>query len=232
MKSLIVFIAILLPLVAAMPARAEDKQIAIQLVVDDSGLLTSPQEADLLKQRLLAQLKSLLKRREYAGARLDVITTSHGRTRWIGELKDLKDHERALALVELMPSKPDHCNSLGQSFTALGNNIRQRTAEGFTHIHVLVFSSLIDTGGPCDDVVVITLPQLPPEMDISAELTARETVKRVSFFWVNPHQIRIWSEKLNAMNNWASTSEKKFEFLGEEETRFVISKGKIMGGRR
>lgn len=232
MKNIILIIALSFTLAMTLPASAEDKRLAIELVVDDSALLTSPQEADLLKQRLLAQLKSLLKRREYANARLDVITTSLGRTSWVGELKDLRDHERALALVELIPSKPDYCNSLASSFAVLGNNIRQRSAEGFTHIDVLIFSSLIDTGGPCSEEVTITLPQLPPELDVSAELTARDTVKRVSFFWVNPHQLRIWSEKLRDMNAWASTSEKKFELLGEEETRFVISKGKFIGGRR
>ena len=228
----ILMLVLTLSLAVVLPVIAEERQIAIQLMVDDSGLLTSPEEADLLKQQLLSQLKSLLKRREYSTARLDVITTSLGRNRWIGELKDLKDRERAGALVELMPSRPDHCNSLAQGFTALGNNIRQRTAEGFTHIHVLVFSSLIDTGGPCDEKVVITLPQLPPEMDITDELTARDSVKRVSFYWVNPHQQRIWLEKLRSMTTWGSAPDRKFEFLGEEETRFAISKGKIMGGRR
>jgi len=232
MKKLILMLLLALPLAVTLPVTAEEKQIAIQLMIDDSGLLTSPEEADVLKQQLLSQLKSLLKRREYSMARLDVITTSLGRTRWIGDLKDLKDRERASTLVELMPSRRDHCNSLAQSFTALGNNIRQRTAEGYTHIHVLIFSSLIDTGGPCDEEVVITLPQLPPELDIVDELTARDSVKRVSFYWVNPHQQRIWSEKLRSMIVWGSAPDRKFEFLGEEETRFAISKGKIMGSRR
>ena len=232
MKHLLIFVLLLSGFFSVSEIQADEKRHAILVVFDDSGLVSEPAEADALKLRLLGHLQSLLKRREYANARLDVITTSLGRTRWVGDLRDLKDRERGAVLVSLIPSKPDRCNNLSKSFRALGENIRARSAEGYSNIQVLIFSSLIDTGGVCEEQVVIKLPQMPPDIDVSAELSSTDTVKRISFYWVNPHQHRVWSEKLRPLSKWASDNGVEYEFLSTEETRYAINKRKIMGARR
>jgi len=216
----------------ATDVKAQESKVGIQLIIDESGVISDPEEAGIFKMRLLAQLKSLLRKRDYATARLDVISTSMGRTLWVGELAELKDIERAEELIEVIETKPNHCNNLGAAFRELDYNLAQRTAEGYDKVYVLVFSSLINTPRDCGSNVTIKLPQPPPKTDIASILTAHDQIEQVSFYWVNPHQKFVWLEKLDPAVKWLQSSAKKFEFHDIEASRYALKKGSIIEVRR
>lgn len=177
----------------SMPALAQEK-IALEIVMDDSGVLLDAGEAQTYKMLLLSHLKALSSKRAGANAKIEVISTAFGRTVWSGTpLMLRRDPARAQALVTAVTADPERCNHLPGAFAELRSNLAQLTREGFTDIHILIFSSLIHTPRPCDGIKTITLPQLPPhEGDIPGALTALPHIKSVSFYWVSPHQKIVW----------------------------------------
>lgn len=91
----------LLSLCISTGAYAKTSHTTLQIIMDDSGVLIHSKEADKYKLGLLSHIKDLVRKREYANAHIDVISTSIGRTIWSGLPSDLKRKpERALALVE------------------------------------------------------------------------------------------------------------------------------------
>ncbi|MGE0132388.1 MAG: hypothetical protein AB7U82_30265 [Blastocatellales bacterium] len=193
MKALILTILIAL----SAPALAQER-IAIELLIDDSGVLLDPQEAQTYKMMLLAHLKALATKRAGANARIEVISTALGRTVWSGTpLMIRRDPERAQALVTAVTADPGRCNNLPGAFLELKSNLAQLERDGVSDVHVVIFSSLVDTPRPCGEVKSITLPQMPPaDGDLNATLEGAQRIRSVSFFWVSPHQKRVWEEFL------------------------------------
>lgn len=181
----------------AAPSFAQER-IAIELLIDDSGVLLDPQEAQSYKLMLLAHLKALAVKRAGANARIEVISTALGRTIWSGTpLMVRRDPERAQALVNAVTSDPGRCNNLPGAFLELKSNLAQLERDGASEVHVVIFSSLVDTPRPCGEIKTITLPQMPPlEGDLNGTLSGATRVRSVSFFWVSPHQKRVWEEFL------------------------------------
>lgn len=191
--------AILLALLVAVstPILAQER-IAIELLIDDSGVLLEADAAKSHKLLLLSHLKALATKRSGANAKVEVISTSYGRTVWSGTpLAVRRDPGRAQALVDAIASDPGRCNNLPGAFAELRSNLAQLDREGVTAVHVIVFSSLVHTPRPCDQVQGITLPQLPPaEGDIAGVLGGLPHIRSVSFFWVSPHQRIVWEQFL------------------------------------
>jgi len=189
MKTLILTVL----LIVSVPSFAQER-IALELLIDDSGVLLEAQEANQYKLMLLAHLKALATRREGAQARIEVISTALGRTIWSGTPLSLRrDPARAIELVEAVKADPARCNALPGAFRELQSNLAQLERDGVSEIHIIVFSSLIHTPRPCADVTQITLPQLPPtEGDIPGAFAASTPIRSVSFFWVSPHQKFVW----------------------------------------
>lgn len=188
---------LLLMLAASVPVFAQER-IAIELLIDDSGVLLDPQDAHGYKMMLLAHLKALATRRAGANARIEVISTALGRTVWSGTpLMVRRDPERAQALVAAVTADPGRCNNLPGTFLELKSNLAQLERDGVSAVHVVIFSSLVDTPRPCGEVKTITLPQMPPaDGDLNGTLSGAQRIRSVSFFWVSPHQKRVWEEFL------------------------------------
>jgi len=100
-------------------AGAKQPELAIELIMDDSGVLIEAEQASHYKMAILAHLKRLARRRTEAHAQIDLISTSYGRTVWSGTPLELRRHPaRAQDLVEKTRSEPTRCNTcLGRSMS-------------------------------------------------------------------------------------------------------------------
>jgi len=185
-------------LVALSTTVLAQERIAIELLIDDSGVLLEADAAQSHKLLLLSHLKALSSKRAGANAKVEVISTSYGRTVWSGTpLAIRRDPARAQELVDVIKSDPGRCNNLPGAFAELRSNLAQLEREGVNTVHIIVFSSLVHTPRPCADLTTITLPQLPPaEGDIAGALTTALNVRSVSFYWVSPHQRIVWEQFL------------------------------------
>lgn len=191
--------AILFSVVVALstPVLAQER-IAVELLIDDSGVLLEADAAQSHKLLLLSHLKALATKRSGANAKVEVISTSYGRTVWSGTpLAIRRDPARAQELVDAVSADPGRCNNLPGAFAELRSNLAQLDREGVDTVHIIVFSSLVHTPRPCADLTAITLPQLPPaEGDIAGALTSAQNIRSVSFYWVSPHQRIVWEQFL------------------------------------
>ena len=210
-------------LIVSIPAFAQER-IALELIIDDSGVLLEAQEANQYKLMLLAHLKALATRRDSANARIEVISTSLGRTVWSGTPLTLRrDPARAIELVEAVKADPACCNALPGAFRELQSNLAQLERGGINEIHIIVFSSLIHTPRPCADVTRITLPQLPPtEGDIPGAFAASTRIRSVSFFWVSPHQKFVWEGFLESAFTTLRQTGARVSFLDVERSKDAL----------
>ena len=210
-------------LIVSIPAFAQER-IALELIIDDSGVLLEAQETHSYKLMLLAHLKALATRRDSANARIEVISTSLGRTVWSGTPLTLRrDPARAQALVEAVKADPARCNALPGAFRELQSNLAQLEREGVSEIHIIVFSSLIHTPRPCADITRITLPQLPPtEGDIPGAFAASTRIRSVSFFWVSPHQKFVWEGFLESAFTTLRQTGARVSFLDVERSKDAL----------
>lgn len=206
---------------------ARNSQTTIQIIMDDSGVLIEAESADQYKLGMLSHIKILVRKREFANAHIDVISTSIGRTIWSGRPNDLKRNpERALALVNSIKSIPENCNNLPGAFVELASNLNALEREGFTNAHVIVFSSLIHTPRPCGDTTSIVLPQTPPvQGNINGALSSSEIIRSISFYWVSPHQKRVWEEFLSPTFSWAFMNGIPMTFMDIERSKFSLEQG-------
>ncbi|GEM_PF-2845161 len=193
MKVLTLFFVLAL----AAPLASADN-LSIQIIMDDSGVLLDAKDAQAFKLHLLSQIKSLATRRSSSKARVDVISTSLGRTVWSGTPMVLRRNPtRAGELIRTIQTDPSRCNNLPGAFAELRSNLAALERDGIKEAHVLVFSSLVHTPRPCNDDTAITLPQLPPQDgDIVGVLSSSPIIRSISFFWVSPHQKRVWEDFL------------------------------------
>lgn len=220
---------ILLPLVLALlvglstHSHAQER-IAIELLIDDSGVLLNADAAQSYKLLLLSHLKALATKRSGANAKLEVISTAYGRTVWSGTpLAIRRDPARAQELVDAVSADPGRCNNLPGAFAELRSNLAQLEREGVNTVHIIVFSSLVHTPRPCADLTAITLPQLPPiEGDIAGALTSAQNVRSVSFYWVSPHQRIVWEQFLAPSFTVLRNSGARVSFFDVERSKSAL----------
>lgn len=195
MKNLII---ITLAICLSSSVYARGSSTTIQIIMDDSGVLIDAESANQYKLLLLSHIKKLVRKRKFAKSHVDVISSSIGRTIWSGVPMDLKRKPaRALALIEAIKTKPENCNNIPASFQELSSNLRALKRQGYKEAHVIVFSSLIHTPRPCDQTSQIILPQTPPqEGNINSSISSLAIVRSINFFWISPHQMRVWEEFL------------------------------------
>jgi hypothetical protein len=207
--------------------QAAEATTAIEILMDDSGVLQSPKEASPYEMALLAHIKKLARRRSAAKAHIDVISTSYGRTVWTGTPQDLKRNgERAQDLVGKIAFGKERCNNLPGAFDELKSNIAALERDGYTDVHVLVFSSLIHTPRPCGDMKTIALPQLPPvEGNINGALIGSKALRSITFYWISPHQRAVWEEFLAPALAWASLNGVRYDLFDEVRTRSALREG-------
>lgn len=210
---------------------AKNSQTTIQIIFDDSGVLIEAENADQYKILLLSHIRKLVRKRKFANSHIDVISSSIGRTIWSGVPMDLKRKPaRALALIEAIKTKSENCNNLPASFQELSSNLRALKRQGYKEAHVIVFSSLIHTPRPCDKTSQIILPQTPPqEGNINSAISSLAIVRSINFFWISPHQMRVWEEFLKPTFNWAALNNIPFKFLDIERSKFSLERGLKLG---
>lgn len=217
--------AFLLSLLIALstPVIAQER-IAIELLIDDSGVLLDAEAAQSHKLLLLSHLKALATKRAGANAKIEVISTAYGRTVWSGTpLAIRRDPTRAQALVDSIKADPGRCNNLPGAFAELRSNLAQLDREGVNAVHIIVFSSLVHTPRPCDQVQGITLPQLPPtEGDIAGALSSSPNVRSVSFFWVSPHQRIVWEQFLTPSFTTLRDAGTRVSFFDVERSKSAL----------
>jgi len=208
-------------------ASAQDPQIAIEILMDDSGVLQRSEEAANYMMAILAHLQALTRKRRGAKAHIDVISTSYGRTVWTGTPQDLKRNaQQAQELVDKIASDDKRCNNLPGAFDEFKSNIAALERQGVHEVHALVFSSLIHTPRPCDATKHIKLPQLPPaEGDINGSLSASEILRSLTFYWISPHQRRVWEEFLTPALSWAGEKGVRYNLFDEVRTRSALREG-------
>ncbi len=191
---------------------------------DDSGVMTDMDRVPNLRMQLLTQFKELgNQRRKYAKAKFIVVSTSLARAVWYGQISDLSTN-RGAEVLEKTKNNPKRCNQLAESFDAVKSSIMQLTLQGYTDIHISVFSSIISTPVPCHDVK-ITLPQLPAPVDWVASLAPYESVTSISFYGVNVHQYPIYVQSLLPLMQWAQKNGVHFSVHDIESTQDVLRYG-------
>ncbi|MEW8417751.1 MAG: hypothetical protein AB2669_11875 [Candidatus Thiodiazotropha endolucinida] len=206
------------------PGLADRPKVAIQLLIDDSGTLTDPETAEQYKQQVFHLMNQYKKVRRFSRSQISVISTAYGRTKWIGNLSDLKSN-RAHELLKVIKAAPDRCNNLTGAFKELRTNLRHLTIEGYKEVHIYVFSSLIHTPVPCTGAE-ITLPQPPPlSAGVNKILTSSESISSVTFYWINPHQKRVWLDYLEPTINWLKAKNGRFNFLDISNSIYRLQKG-------
>ena len=220
--TLILFTTISITSSPSYAAREKEAILAVEVLFDDSGVLTDPERAKNYKLLLLGHLKGLTRKRRYANARIDVISTSFGRSVWIGSPRDLKRGPHAEALIPHTESHKNYCNNLPGAFAELQSNLQQLERQNYQEIIVIVFSSLIDTPRPCENTVELTLPQMPPPMDINAILTSSKAIRSITFYWSNPHQKKIWTDMLEPTIRWSKNHNTPFGLFDIENTIYEI----------
>jgi hypothetical protein len=216
-------ILLVLLVVLSTPVLAQER-IAIELLIDDSGVLLDADAAQSHKLLLLSHLKALATKRSGANAKVEVISTSYGRTVWSGTpLAIRRDPARAQELVDAVQADPGRCNNLPGAFAELRSNLAQLEREDVNTVHIIVFSSLVHTPRPCADLKTITLPQLPPaEGDIACALTSSPNIRSVSFYWVSPHQRIVWEQFLNPAFAALRNGGARVSFLDVERSKSAL----------
>ncbi|MES9993994.1 MAG: hypothetical protein ABW098_18750 [Candidatus Thiodiazotropha sp.] len=212
---------------ASQALAANRSETTIQLIMDDSGVLVEAETAYDYKLAILGSLKGLTRKREFAKAHIDVISTTLGRTVWSGTPGDLKRNKaRSLALVESIKADPARCNNLSGAFIELKSNIAALERQDYKKIYVIVFSSLIHTPVPCAEDTQITLPQAPPlGGDINEALQSSSHIRSIRFYWVSPHQKRLWEEYLKPSFKSFSIYRRTFTLMDMERSKYEISQG-------
>lgn len=208
-------------------ARQPETDRAIEIIIDDSGVLQHPEDARPYVMSILSQVKRLSRRRDGAYVQIDVISTSYGRTVWTGTPHDLRRNPaRAQALVDNTEASGTRCNNLPGAFAELQSNLAALERQGRKRIDVFVFSSLIHTPRPCSETTQIALPQLPPsEGDFNGALMGSSAVRSISFYWVSPHQKGVWEQHLNPVFQWAATSGIDIRFFDEVRSKSALLHG-------
>ncbi len=203
---------------------AASHNVAFVLVNDDSGVMTDMEKVPELRAILLGQYKALKRQsRHYAKAEFVLISTSLARPVWYGKISDLST-PRGGEIIERTANTPQNCNQLAASFDAARNAIVQLSAQGFTEIHVSIFSSLISTPVPCD-TVEINLPQLPVPVDWAATLAPTSNVRSITFYAANTHQYPIYAQSLQSLVIWADEKGKQFSIHDVESSINILRFG-------
>jgi hypothetical protein len=201
-------------------ASPKARKSAFILVMDDSGVLTEPERARQQKLMMLAQLKALYTRKQFAQASLNLISTSYGRSVWVGSIADLRS-ERANEVLTKIEADPKRCNQLEAAFKSVKSSIAQLEQRGANDIHVYVFSSMIATPNPCNDLK-ISLPQLPIPVNFEEIFTSSEAVSSVGIYFVNAHQLRLYQAAFEPVALWANTNSKEFGMFDVEDTDYQL----------
>lgn len=204
-------------------ASPKETKSAIILVMDDSGVLTESERASQQKLLMLAQLKALHTKKRFAQASLNIISTSYGRSVWAGSVADLRT-ERANEVLKKIEADPKRCNQLEAAFKSVKTTIKQLEQRGVNDVHVFVFSSMIATPSPCNDLK-ISLPQLPVPVNFEEIFTTSDAVSSIGFYFVNPHQLKVYQSALEPLATWANSQGKKFGLFDVEDSDYQLRQG-------
>lgn len=190
---------------------AEPPRHSIQIVIDNSAALQGVEIAEGLKRQLLFHVTELRKRSEWKFARVHIVSTNNPRNLYVGSPVDL--FRNGSPVLSQIATVKNGCSDLLGAFDQVRLNLELEKPQTAL---VLVFSSLIHTGAPCDRVS-ITLPQpVPEKLDLAF---LKSDGMRLRFFFVHHLQMRPWADFIKKSEVSNAT------IHDEETTRAILHKG-------
>jgi len=185
MRNLAITLIISLTVVSAVsPSIAAEPSRTIQVVVDNSGTFQNVKNAIVQEKTLFWRLVELRKRSGFRNVIINVVSINNPRNLFVGTSHQL--WKNGSDLIPKLAVIPNGCADLVAAFEQVKANIEMNRA---TRADIYVFSSLINTNTPCQNITV-NLPQKPPEnLDLSF---LKDTGSKLTFFWVHSLQVREW----------------------------------------
>ncbi|GAB1256171.1 hypothetical protein NBRC116494_06730 [Aurantivibrio plasticivorans] len=218
---------VVITLTLALPCWADRENTAVILVNDDSGLVTDIAKFSAMRIPLLAQIKHLRTKREFARAKFEVISTSYARTVFVGTIADLKG-SRAQEILDVTQNNATYCNNLRGTFKAVRSRLLQLEQQGYTSLYVYFFSNLIDAPAPCQDVL-LKLPQIPVKVNFAEIFGGGKALKALAFYNVNPHQAPLYQEATQVFAGIASQNNIAFAIFDEAASAHELTKVGLWG---
>lgn len=214
-------------------AYAEKPQVShttIQILIDDSGLMRKPKDAQAYKNALISHL-SKLPGSNMNKAHVDVISLTSATNIFSSKAYDLK--KSGLKLSKLSAQKPNGCSNLSASFARLKSNLMFHERAGVKDAHIIGFSSFIDAPSPCHSIRKITLPQQPPvNGGFNEAIMSSPIVRSFTAYWVYDTQVQPWVEFLTPARNWLEGKGGHLRVLDTTRSQYELQKGiMIKGGR-
>ena len=196
-------------LIFSATAQASGVERSWQIVIDNSAALQGIAEAELFKRRLLYQFSELRKDRDWRDVSTHIVTINNPRNVWVGTPRDLFKQGK-LVLASIAGVK-NGCADLIGALEQVKLNLELQKPK---RVDVIVFSSLIHSGSPCDNVK-ISLPQEPPQ-GLELQFIAKHKVR---FLWVHHLQVRPWLKAIRKAGLGHAS------ILDEQSTKTFLSKG-------
>lgn len=160
--------------------------IEVFLIVDNGAGHQFTKESDAVRQGLFRQLVEMGRNKQRRNAKINIITTVRPRIVWAGKPFDIEDH--AESIEQKISYDGKGCTDLVGAFQQIDLGLRSTTAK---EVWVFIWSSLIDTGRPCD-LSSVKLPQSPPSSIDFSGLAANKMIKRIFFLGVHHEQYKTW----------------------------------------
>jgi hypothetical protein len=189
---------------------AKPESISIQFVVDNSGARQGAADDPL--KRLLFHLSELRKSRHFQNATINIVSQNQPRNLWVGTPMELFRNGREV-LGKIVPVVNGCSDLVGALLDQVQLNLEMQKP---SKAYVFVFSSLIHTGSPCNEVT-IELPQAVPK-NLDVTFLAKSEIS-VRFLWVHSLQVKPWLEAVRK----AGLS--NAQIMDEETTKRFLQKG-------
>ncbi len=191
------------------------EKVAVLAGVDNSAL--SNPEFEKYKLAMIGRLRQSGEKRGLRTARLEIVSLSSATTQWVGEFSEMGDADRGAQLLKKIARDPVGCAGLKESMKRISGRLDYLERQGFTTIHVLIWSPLVATGIPCNEVDSVSVPQLPIEVNFDA-IFQRESLGSLVFMAVDQNQEPQYNNVLSGTAQYLLGKDKTFHLMAEEET--------------
>lgn len=160
---------------------AEPQKTSINLLIDNSATLINADEGQEVVLDLLDQVTRLRKDPEMSDATVNVVVLNDPRNVFHGTPKSL--HGQAQAVLPRLSRVVNGCMDFLAGLEQIRMNVDQQRPD---RVEIYIVSSMIDTGAPCDDMVVELPFPLPEVIDFSF---LDDVEHKVRVLWVHHLQM-------------------------------------------
>ena len=204
MKRILIILSLVFVLA---PSTAQSEEgVSFQVLIDNSAAMQDQEEASQTIRLFMHQLAELRSKSSSRKAAISIISINNPRNLWHGTPREL--YRNGKEVLKKIATVENGCSDIAGALEQARMNLESLKA---SKAYILVFSSLIHTGSPCDDSV-ITLPQAAPELELSfiKEMDVR-------FYWVHHLQRKPWMEMLKKHIS-------SFQMHDQETTKAVLKR--------